>query len=74
MFMSVISINLYTIMGLMIRNGIFSRQITCFISISSVANLKRASVGEAEEGRRVTVGVKGEGDMGGKESPEGGKG
>lgn len=60
MFMTVISINLYRIMGLMIRNGIFSRQITCFISISSVANLERISVDEAEEGRRVGVGVRGE--------------
>lgn len=54
--MTVISINLYRIMGLMIRNGIFSHQITCFISISSVANLERTSVDGAEEGRRTGVG------------------
>lgn len=65
MFMAVISINLYRIMGLMIRNGIFCHQITCFISISSVANLDRTSavmsvkrssrvgvVREAGDGRR----------------------
>ena len=56
MFMTVISINLYRIMGLMIRNGIFSGQITCFISISSVANLEMACVGEAEKRKRTGEG------------------
>lgn len=55
MFMAVISINLYRIMGLMIRNGIFSCQITCFVSISSVANLDRTSavVAVKRKGDRV---------------------
>lgn len=55
--MAVISINLYRIMGLMIRNGIFSNQITCFISISSVANLDRTSAVTAVKRKRTRVGV-----------------